>query len=126
MIVAIDFDGTCVTHEYPHVGKDVEGAVPVLRELVGEGHKLILYTMRDGKLLDAALEWFRKRDIPLYDVNRNRRQTEWTTSPKIHADVYIDDNALGCPLKYEEGVRKPYVDWERARKLLVEYGLLYE
>lgn len=45
MIIAVDFDGTCVTHEFPEVGKDI-GAVPVLRELVEKGHKIILYTMR--------------------------------------------------------------------------------
>ena len=46
--IAIDFDGTCVTHEYPNVGRDI-GAAPVLRKLVENGHKLILWTMRDDK-----------------------------------------------------------------------------
>ena len=45
MYIAIDFDGTCVTHEYPNIGKDI-GAIPVLKQLVKDGHKLILYTMR--------------------------------------------------------------------------------
>lgn len=45
MIIAVDFDGTCVTYEFPKVGKDI-GAVPVLKELVEKGHKIILYTMR--------------------------------------------------------------------------------
>lgn len=31
-IIAVDFDGTVVTHAYPHIGNDI-GAVPVLREL---------------------------------------------------------------------------------------------
>ena len=45
MIIAVDFDGTCVTHEFPKVGKDI-GAVPVLKKLIEKGHKIILYTMR--------------------------------------------------------------------------------
>jgi hypothetical protein len=45
MDICIDFDGTCVTHEFPEVGKDI-GAVPVLRKLVEQGHNLILFTMR--------------------------------------------------------------------------------
>ena len=45
MFIAIDFDGTCVTHDYPEVGKDI-GAVPVLKRLIDAGHKLILHTMR--------------------------------------------------------------------------------
>lgn len=48
MIIAVDFDGTCVKHRYPMVGEDVDGAVSVLKELVRKGHKIILYTMRSG------------------------------------------------------------------------------
>lgn len=33
MVIAVDFDGTCVTHEFPKIGKDI-GAIPVLRKLV--------------------------------------------------------------------------------------------
>lgn len=59
MIIAVDFDGTVVSHEYPHIGEDI-GAVPVLKELVAAGHKLILYTMRSGRLLDEARMWFER------------------------------------------------------------------
>jgi predicted mannosyl-3-phosphoglycerate phosphatase (HAD superfamily) len=45
MIIAVDFDGTCVTHEYPRIGRDI-GAAPVLKRLTDAGHKLILWTMR--------------------------------------------------------------------------------
>ena len=56
-IIAVDFDGTVVTHAYPEIGEDA-GAVPVLRELTGNGCRLILYTMRHGALLTEAVEWF--------------------------------------------------------------------
>jgi hypothetical protein len=46
--ICIDFDGTCVTHEFPKVGKDI-GAAPVLKELTEKGHRLILFTMRSDK-----------------------------------------------------------------------------
>ena len=36
-IIAVDFDGTVVTHAYPHIGNDI-GAVPVLRELIIRSH----------------------------------------------------------------------------------------
>ncbi len=45
MIIAIDFDGTCVTHEYPDVRRSI-GAVSVLKKIIDNGHQLILYTMR--------------------------------------------------------------------------------
>lgn len=78
-IIAVDFDGTVVTHAYPHIGNDI-GAVPVLRELIGNGCRVILYTMRSGRLLDDAVAWFARNDIPLYAVNENPAQREWTDS----------------------------------------------
>ena len=86
MIIALDFDGTVVTHEYPCIGEDI-GAVPVLKELTAAGHKLILFTMRSGKLLDEALAWFKRNGIELYAVNENPEQTSWTSSVKVHANM---------------------------------------
>ncbi len=124
-IIAIDFDGTCVTHEYPHIGMDI-GAVPVLKELTAQGCKLILFTMRSGQILKDAKEWFADNGIPLYAVNENPEQKSWTKSPKVYADFYIDDAALGCPLKFMEGIHQPFVDWEKMRELLIRDGILYE
>ena len=118
-IIAVDFDGTVVTHAYPHIG-----SVPVLRELIDNGCRLILYTMRSGKLLDDAAAWFARNDIPLYAVNENPAQKEWTESPKVFADLYIDDSALGCPIKFEDGVKRPFVNWAKVRLRLVEEGFL--
>lgn len=120
MKLGIDFDGTCVTHDFPRVGKDI-GAVPVLKELVGLGHKLILNTMRSGKELEDAVEWFKENEIPLYGVNQDPGQRRWTSSPKVHADLYIDDAALGCPIKYDPAVSdRFFVDWEKVRKALID------
>lgn len=124
-IIAIDFDGTCVTHEYPHIGMDI-GAVPVLKELTAQGCKLILYTMRSGQILKDAKEWFAENGIPLYAVNENPEQKSWTKSPKVYADFYIDDAALGCPLIFKDGMPHPFVDWEKMRELLIRDGILYE
>lgn len=121
--IAVDFDGTVVTHEYPLVGEDA-GAVPVLKELAANGCRLILYTMRHGALLEQAAAWFRDRDIPLYAVNENPSQRKWTTSPKVYADLYIDDSALGVPLRFAEGCSRPVVDWLRVRERLVNEGFL--
>lgn len=124
MIIAIDFDGTCVTHEYPNVGKDIN-AIPVLKNIVNKGHKIILYTMRHGKELQDAVEWFANNSIPLYGINENPTQKNWTKSPKIYAHLYIDDAALGCPLIFnEEYSDRPYVDWEAVQKLLEEKIIL--
>lgn len=140
MDIVIDFDGTVVTHEFPKVGRDI-GAVPVLKELVANGHNLILFTMRSdvkepyskipeivtkkGKYLTAAVNWFKKNEIPLYGVQKNPTQHTWTTSPKAYGQIIIDDAALGCPLIYDcQKVERPYVDWEAVRVHLQMAGCL--
>lgn len=125
MIIALDFDGTVVSHEYPHIGEDI-GAVPVLKELVAAGHKLILFTMRSGKLLDDAVAWFERNGIELYAVNENPEQKSWTSSVKVHANIYIDDCALGCPIRYEEDIRRPFVDWKKVREILAYNRIIPE
>ena len=124
MVIAIDFDGTCVTHEYPKVGKDI-GAIPVLKELIKNKHQLILLTMRSGKELDEAVQWFKDNDIPLYGVNENPTQSSWTESPKVFAHLYIDDAGCGVPLKYEISMSsRPYVDWEKVSFWLAENDII--
>ena len=123
-IIAVDFDGTCVEHEYPAIGMEVEGAVDVLRALNKRGHRIILNTMRSGEKLDAAVKWFRDRKVELWAVNRNPEQEEWTSSPKVYADLYIDDSALGCPIMFIDGLRKPVVKWSKVRTLLENDGIL--
>lgn len=121
--IAVDFDGTVVTHAYPDIGEDA-GAVPVLKELTRNGCRLILLTMRSGRLLDRAVEWFSRNEIPLWEINANPKQAAWTASPKVFADLYIDDSALGCPLRFIEGVKRPVADWVRIREQLVREGFL--
>ena len=123
-VIAVDFDGTCVEHNYPAIGMDVEGAEDVLRTLNKHGHRIILNTMRSGQRLEAAVRWFRDRKIELWAVNRNPEQDQWTSSPKVYADIYIDDSALGCPLIFLEGVRRPVVNWSKVRQLLESDGMI--
>ena len=120
MYIAVDFDGTCVTHDYPKVGKDI-GAAPVLQALVERGHHIILNTMRCGQELEDAKMWFVKNHIELFGANRNPTQSRWTTSPKVYANLYIDDAGLGCPLKMDSNLSdRPFVDWEVIERWLFE------
>lgn len=52
-VIAVDFDGTVVTHAYPRIGDEI-GAEPVLRELVANGCRLILLSMRSGHQIGRA------------------------------------------------------------------------
>ena len=141
MTINIDFDGTCVTHDFPRVGKDI-GAVPILKALVERGYKLILFTMRSdreklgdteddniqdvkGQFLTDAVNWFKDNNIPLYGIQTNPTQHQWTTSPKSYAELMIDDSALGCPLKFDTTLSsRPFVDWQEVEKLLIQRGVL--
>ena len=118
-IIAVDFDGTCVTHEFPKVGREI-GAPAVLRRLVEEGARLILWTMRSGTYLDDAVVWFAQHSIPLFGINHNPTQAEWTTSPKAHAQIYIDDAALGCPLTVGLPGERYHVDWIAVETILFD------
>ncbi|MBC7088739.1 MAG: hypothetical protein H5T96_09795 [Tissierellales bacterium] len=129
----MDFDGTCVTHEFPRIGKDI-GAVPVLKE-IAKSHDLILFTMRSDNRIDGtdlayhplseAVSWFKENDIPLYGININPTQEKWTKSPKAYGQLYIDDAALGCPLKEDlELSHRPFVDWEKVEQILKEAQII--
>lgn len=114
-IIGIDFDGTCVTDLFPYVGDNI-GAASVLRKLADK-NLLILYTVRDGKYLQDAVDWFRYNRIDLYSVNYNPEPV--SSSPKVYCDYYIDDRNIGTPL-----TDKGYVDWNKMLELLRQKNLL--
>ena len=125
--IVLDFDGTVVKHAYPAVGEDI-GAVPVLKRLVANGCNLLLSTMRSHDsagvdTLQPAIDWFEARGLPLYGVNENPTQKEWTSSPKVYGNLYIDDGALGAPLKADAN-GGAYMDWNKVTLYLYYMGLL--
>jgi hydroxymethylpyrimidine pyrophosphatase-like HAD family hydrolase len=112
LYIAVDFDGTIVTHEYPRIGQPVPNCIPTLLALQHMGHKIILYTMRSGAQLEEAVQYLKDNRITPYGVNENPSQKSWTQSPKVYAHIYIDDAALGTPLVYNKDVcDRPWVDW---------------
>lgn len=123
MFIAIDFDGTIVTHEYPNVGRPVPNALRVMKRLQEAGHKLILWTMRDGEELKAAQTYCEENGISFFGVNQNPDQ-DWSKSPKAYANIYIDDAALGCPTIYDEQTKRVIVDWNRIEHLLHKQQVL--
>ena len=71
MTIGVDFDGTIVEHKYPDIGKEIPFAIDTLKRLASERHKIILWSVREGKLLDEAVEYCRKRGLEFYAVNSN-------------------------------------------------------
>jgi hypothetical protein len=98
MIIAVDFDGTIVEHRYPAIGKEIPFAIDTLKKLQADKHFLILWTVREGKLLDEAVEYCRKRGLEFYAINSNFTEEEKSDrcfSRKLKADVFIDDRNVG-------------------------------
>ena len=98
MIIAVDFDGTIVKHEYPKIGRELPFAIDTLKRLQQKPeYQLILWTVREGVELQEALEFCRNRGLEFYAVNSNypEEEAEHKEPRKLKADLFIDDRNLG-------------------------------
>lgn len=98
-IIAVDFDGTIVEHRYPEIGKEVPFATDTLRMLINDQHRLILWTVREGELLQEAIDWCHERGVDFWAINRDYPEEEAEKnnhfSRKVKADYFIDDRNIG-------------------------------
>ena len=101
MTIAVDFDGTIVEHAYPAIGKELPFATATLRQLIKDGHQLILWSVREGKLLEEAVKWCEERGVHFYAVNQDlgeddlNMQDKRFYSRKLKVQLFIDDRNLG-------------------------------
>lgn len=99
MVIAVDFDGTIVEHRYPEIGREIPFAVQTLKQLKADRHQLILWSVREGRLLDEAVEWCRERGLEFYAVNKDFPEEDVDKnrhfSRKLKADLFIDDRNVG-------------------------------
>ncbi|HOZ29828.1 MAG TPA: hypothetical protein PLL66_02830 [Bacteroidales bacterium] len=117
LTIAVDFDGTIVEHKYPEIGQIIPGAFEVLRELREKGHRLILWTVRDGVELQEAVDFCLENGIIFYAVNESHPNEEYNKylSRKIDADIFIDDRNIGG-----------FIGWNNIRKILLSESLSNE
>lgn len=99
LIIAVDFDGTIVEDRYPDIGREHPFAIDTLKRLNAERHRLILWTVREGRHLDEAVAFCRERGVEFYAINRDYPEEERGMnnrfSRKLKADLFIDDRSLG-------------------------------
>src|SRR5574344_1908078 len=99
MTIAVDFDGTIVEHKYPEIGEEIPFATETLRMLIKDQHRLILWSVREGKALDEAVSWCKERGVEFWAINRDYPEEEVKNnnhfSRKIKADIFIDDRQIG-------------------------------
>ena len=97
--IAIDFDGTIVTHEYPKIGTEIPFAIETLKMLIRDHHRLILWSVREGQLLQEAVDWCKERGVEFWAVNKDYPEERFENnnhfSRKLKADYFIDDRNIG-------------------------------
>lgn len=107
-ILAIDFDGTIVEHDYPRIGAFMPGAIETILDLEKAGYTLILWTCRESHDQLAAWELCRNAGLTFRSVNHNTKEDEWAGSRKIYANHYIDDRNIGG-----------FIGWDKVREILL-------
>ena len=99
MTIAVDFDGTIVRHRYPEIGNEIPFAIQTLKMLAKEGHQIILWSVREGDLLQEAVDWCRDRGLEFYAVNKDFPEEDVTKnkhfSRKLKVELFIDDRNVG-------------------------------
>lgn len=97
--IAVDFDGTIVTHEYPKIGREIPFAIETLKMLIRDQHRLILWSVREGELLQEAVDWCRERGVEFWAVNKDYPEESYENnnhfSRKLKVDYFIDDRNIG-------------------------------
>lgn len=93
-IIAVDFDGTLCSDNYPFIGDPNIELIDYLKEESSKGTRLILWTCRTGHLLRSAVNWCKDKGLIFDAVNENIPgviDAHEGDSRKIFADEYIDD-----------------------------------
>lgn len=131
LVIGLDFNGTCLTYNFPDdIGHDI-GAVPVLKRIVAAGHSLVLMTGADREPMEQnqmecyekSIQWFKYYDIPIIGINNNPMLTY--KPKKLCCDLYIDDHCLGIPLTADYRLSdRLFVDWPRVEIMLEDMGII--
>ena len=97
LVFAIDFDGTVCENKYPEIGKPIQPIIDFCKTMKADGHKLILWTCREGEMLHSATSWCFWQGLIFDAINTNlpERIEQYGTDPrKIGADFYVDDRNI--------------------------------
>lgn len=99
-IIAVDFDGTIVTDNFPDIGEPIKPIINSIRQEQMNGSKIILWTCRNGEALKAAVEFCNNNLNLHFDaINENLDEVKILyggDTRKVFADEYWDDKAIRC------------------------------
>lgn len=94
MIIAVDFDGTLCDNKYPEITNPNTKLIDYLIKCRNAGDKIILWTCREGELLNKAVEWCKEQGLEFDAINDNlqeHKEKYQNNCRKVFADRYIDD-----------------------------------
>ena len=98
MIIAIDFDGTIHSGQWPAIGEPLPGAKEAINNLRAEGHYVIIWTCREGVQQTEMVNWLLQQGIGFDRVNDHEPGNlamYGYAARKVYAHVYIDDKNVG-------------------------------
>lgn len=107
MVIAVDFDGTLCANAWPDIGKPNKDLIEYLRDRRKAGDQLILWTMREGELLQQAVKWCEHFSLFFDAVNDNTeaQKARYNNNPrKVYADWYIDDHNAEKATDFPQGI----------------------
>jgi len=96
-IIAVDFDGTIVRQEEHAHEKTDFVLMPNAKEVLSwmyDNFYTILWTCRDGLVLQNAVNFLSANSIQFHMINQNMPTIDFKTSGKIFANFYFDNRAV--------------------------------
>jgi len=96
-ILAIDFDGTIVSNNFPAIGEPIKDAKEIINTFYEEGYYIIIWTCRGGEELVQVRDFLDNMGIKYHKINENADFDiiGFMPFPKIYCDICIDDKNLG-------------------------------
>ena len=96
-VVAVDFDGCLFESKYPEIGRPKWNVINLAKNEKKNGTALILWTCREGRLLEDAVSACKSVGLEFDAINESL--PEWldmygNDTRKIGADEYWDDRAV--------------------------------
>lgn len=102
-IIAIDFDGTIVEHDYPRIGALRPNAAHVIRWVYMWAHVIIWTCRYEPKDVENMRSFLNDNNIPYTAINDNAPENlGFKPYPKIYFDICIDDRNLGGVPRWSE------------------------
>lgn len=95
--IAIYFDGTLCENKYPEIGRPRTAVIEAAKKKQSEGCGLILWTCREGELLEEAISWCHENGLEFDAINESL--PEWkemfgNDPRKPGATEYWDDRSV--------------------------------